>query len=58
MLILSLSSAMNDKSSTPDHAKLFQMYFLDDLALVPSHLDVEMVVNYRVLIYTCPKIPS
>lgn len=45
MLILSLSSTMNYKSSTLDHAKLFQMYFLDDLALVPSHLDVEMVIN-------------
>lgn len=45
MLILSLSSITNYKSSTLDHAKLFQMYFLDDLALVPSHLDVEMVIN-------------
>lgn len=45
MLILSLSSKTNYKSSTLDHAKLFQMYFLDDVALVPSHLDVEMVIN-------------
>lgn len=45
MLILSFSSTMNYKSSTHNHAKLFQMYFLDDLALAPSLLDVEMVIN-------------
>ena len=36
---------MNYKSSTPERAKLFQMYFLDDLVLVSSHLNLELVMN-------------
>lgn len=45
ILFLSLYSTMNYKSSTPECAKLFQMYFLDDLVLVSSHLNLELVMN-------------
>ena len=45
ILFLSLYSTMNYKSSTPERAKLFQMYFLDDLVLVSSHLNLELVMN-------------
>lgn len=42
---------MNYKSSTPDHAKLFQLYFLDDLVLVSSHLNLKLVINQGPRLY-------
>lgn len=42
---------MNYKSSTLDHAKLFQMYFLDDLVRVSSHLNLKLVINQGPRLY-------